>query len=305
MRNLLRDSRLNFLGWIFALVFFPSFTQAQNLQDFAMAKIVGAASHDFAFSQISLNDRYAVLRTGSFESVDYLYRVKPNASGFTLIPLPPPGPNWRLGESEVQIRLKNKFSSSASLVDNLLTANQQVMIHFSPRDSNDYTAVGFKRIQIDENHFRQGGAEPSDGASDDTPSPGQIQRYRFASAKIVGAASHDFAFSKISLNNDFAILRTGSFESMDHLYRVVRNAEGFTLIPLPAPGPNWRQGDGEVQIRLKSKPAKDASLLETLLNGNQEITIEGAPKGHGTFIARKFAEEQIACEIPLKPKGKK
>jgi len=57
------------------------FIQEASAMDMACSKIMNAGNSDYDFSEICLNDQYAVLEIGPFEGTRYLYTLTP---GMTL-----------------------------------------------------------------------------------------------------------------------------------------------------------------------------------------------------------------------------
>src|SRR5437763_121636 len=103
----------------FALALAMGLGSAAPAMDFACSGIDGAGGGDFEFSRICLNDEYAVLRTGTFESTHYLYRVRYEASvnNYTLTPQKYNDPNWREGRPVVVTVVDSVAPERASLVN--------------------------------------------------------------------------------------------------------------------------------------------------------------------------------------------
>lgn len=111
----------------------------------------------------------------------------------------------------------------------------------------------------------------------------------FVTAAIAGAGIGDSTFSNITLNDRYAVLKTGSFESYDHFYSVTQVPGGYALTPVKAPGTVLGQ---PIRIRLKD-PSQTGSLVAILSRPNQGIEIEGSPSEPGRFEAVGFNRETI------------
>ena len=126
----------------------------------------------------------------------------------------------------------------------------------------------------------------------------------FACAKIDGSGVGDFEFSEICLNDQYALLKTGSFESSHYLYSVkaepspASTMSSFSLVSQKPAANSWMAVGQPLSVMAFRRPGVDG-LVATLLAQNGGVTIVGSPDNSesGQYIANKFTVREIPITL--------
>jgi hypothetical protein len=122
----------------------------------------------------------------------------------------------------------------------------------------------------------------------------------FACARVDGAGAGDYDFSEICLNNEYAVVRTGSFESSFHFYTVevsteprLSNTISFELTSAKASG----MEPGMPMTVTVSQAIVSKDLLKMLKKG-ASVMIFGSPEQAGTSnTAQGFKVKNIPITL--------